>query len=260
MVGFDALLQYRLSCQELSSREKELVIKSSVNCHRSNSEHTLDNKKSKRQRLKPSQKYFFQGKQICKLSFCFAHATSVSTLKRLTKAFDHEGLTPRLHANSNRLPSNALSLDDNLRIKKFIEEYAVENGLPLPGRMPNCPDSTVLLLPSDKSVADIHSLYQESAEKAGFRQVSLQTFRTRWKELCPHINVTKPATDLCFVCQVFLTKLNTSGRMSEEDKEGAAKQYSDHLELARKQRLVYKTQVLDTKATCASQDIVIGVR
>ena len=71
---------------------------------------------------------------------------------------------------------------------------------------------------------------------------------------------TKPATDLCFVCQVFLTKLNTSGRMSEEDKEGAAKQYSDHLELARKQRLLYKTQVLDTKATCASQDIVIGVR
>ncbi|KAH3889932.1 hypothetical protein DPMN_013999 [Dreissena polymorpha] len=61
---------------------------------------------------------------------------------------------------------------------------------------------------------------------------------------------------------MFLAKLNTSGKVSEEDKEDSAKQYSDHLELARKQRLLYKTQVIDTiyKATCASQDIVIGVR
>ncbi|KAH3837241.1 hypothetical protein DPMN_110622 [Dreissena polymorpha] len=56
--------------------------------------------------------------------------------------------------------------------------------------------------------------------------------------------------------------------MSDGDKEDSAKQYSDHLEHARKQslcqRLLYKTQVIDTtsiyKATCASQDIVIGVR
>jgi len=82
---------------------------------------------------------------------------------------DTDGLTARVHGLSERKPPNSLSDTDIEAIKQFIVHYANGNALPLPGRLPNVKKSIVLLLPTDKSMADIHQIYLQSAAEMRYR-------------------------------------------------------------------------------------------
>jgi hypothetical protein len=46
----------------------------------------------------------------------------------------------------------------------FLNEYAVQFGVPLPGRLPNLGNVKVTLLPFDKANADIHEIYQKATK------------------------------------------------------------------------------------------------
>ena len=210
-------------------------------------------------RTRPSQKYFFHGQQICKKTFCFAFAISQSTLKRMSKSYDMYGLSVNEHGNCKTTPAHALSFDDTTRIKKFIEEYANKNALPLPGRLPNCPKQTVLLLPCDKNVTDIYDLYMKSAKEANYRVVSLKTFRNKWNSLCPHIAVATPATDLCVKCQKFMGKLKTNAHLSDEERHNVLSDYTCHVQKANRQRQLFKDPVLCSKAVCSTTDVIEGL-
>ncbi|XP_052769713.1 uncharacterized protein LOC128209636 [Mya arenaria] len=249
VVDFEKLLAYRQNCMDLSNDERELVIKSLLLAHRVTTGNILSNKKSQKTRVKPSQMYYFMGHKICKTTFIFAHATSYCSLQRMAKSLDSEGIKPRIHGNKHKAPANALSFTDQSRLKTFIENYATDNALPLPGRLPHCPNQTVLLLPSDVNISEIHEIYQESAVETGYRQVCLKTFRNIWNELCPHIALAKPTTDLCFKCQKFGVKLGKSGQLSDEDKNELVSEYEAHLSTAKKQREQYK------ELTAASKDV-----
>ena len=142
-------------------------------------------------------------------------------------------LLPRTHKNTNKMPANSLSYIQREQIKTFINENDTENALPLPGRLPNLPKKTVLLLPSDKKVADIHILYNESATQTGYRPICLKTFRTLWNDLCPHIQISKPSTDLCHECQRYSVLLSESGKLNEIQKQEILDQYGLHVCRAR---------------------------
>ena len=43
--------------------------------------------------------------------------------------------------------------------------------------------------------------YKTSCEVAGIRYAQLTTFRKYWQQLVPHIIITKPRSDLCWMCQ-----------------------------------------------------------
>jgi hypothetical protein len=45
----------------------------------------------------------------------------------------------------------------------------------------------VALLPSDKTKADIHQIYQETAKLLNYRVISLLEFKQLWLEQCPQI-------------------------------------------------------------------------
>ena len=93
-------------------------------------------------------------------------------LNNIAASLDKDGLKPRVHGNTGKIPKHALSVLDGKRVSQFLEEYTVQNGLPLPGRQPNYSthgNKVVLLLPSDKSKADIWELYNQAAVTQGFR-------------------------------------------------------------------------------------------
>jgi hypothetical protein len=92
-------------------------------------------------------------------------------------------------------------------VKHFLNEYAVKFGVPLPGRLPNHRTLKVTLLPTDKTKADIHQIYQEAAKSLNHRVISLSEFKQLWLEQCPQIILMKPATDLCSNCQGFTVSL-----------------------------------------------------
>lgn len=61
--------------------------------------------------------------------------------------------------------------------------------MPLPGRLPNYRDFTVMLLPSNTTKAMVHHLCQEAAEEERYASVSYSKFNQLWLELCPEISV-----------------------------------------------------------------------
>ena len=99
-------------------------------------------------------------------------------------------------------------MTDIQRVKHFLNEYAVKFGVPLPGRLPNHRNLKVTLFPSDKTKADIHQIYQETAKLLNYRVISLLEFKQLWLEQCPQIILMKPATDLCSTCQGFTVSLS----------------------------------------------------
>ena len=120
--------------------------------------------------------------------------------------------------------------------------YAKDNALPLPGRLPNVRQSHLLQLPSDKSIADIHQIYEQTANAMQFRSISLRTCQRTWHHFCPHITVSKPCTDLCQKCQGYCVQVSNSVQSNEEEKAAMLADYTCHVVESKKQRNYYRVQ------------------
>ena len=73
VIDFNSIIDHRDHCQELSHDELDLVIKAQRLAQRFNGQHTQAQKHKSKEREKAHQKYFFNGLQVCKHTFCFAH-------------------------------------------------------------------------------------------------------------------------------------------------------------------------------------------
>ncbi|XP_053391377.1 uncharacterized protein LOC128554153 [Mercenaria mercenaria] len=177
---------------------------------------------------------------MCRETFMFCHGISKNKLANIASSLDKNGLKPRTHGNTGKMPKHDLSMTDIEQIVSFLSSYANANGLPLPGRLPNYRQESVILLPSDQSKADIHALYNEAAQQNSFRVVSLSEFKKIWLQQCPHIVICKPATDLCAKCQKYAHEISNSGNLSEEDKEKLLENYRTYLSKAKCQRDYYR--------------------
>ncbi|XP_062612907.1 uncharacterized protein LOC134274662 isoform X2 [Saccostrea cucullata] len=170
----------------------------------------------------------------------------------IAKSLDTDGLTPRVHGRVGKAPSHSLTYTDRERIKVFLCQYARDNALPLPGRLPNFRDARVLLLPSDKTKEDIFKIYVKVAEELHHKTISLRSFQRVWVELCPHIVITKPCTDLCQRCQDFANQISKSGTLTEEEKSLLLDSYNNHVQLAKEQRDHYRMQCVNSKQKYSS--------
>ena len=56
------------------------------------------------------------------------------------------------HGNTKRLPHNALTYEDIIRIVKFLSNYAKEQAILLPGRVPGYKRDDFKLLPSKRYI------------------------------------------------------------------------------------------------------------
>ena len=174
-IDFCHLLEYRQQCQEMSSEELDLTVKVQLAAHRKSSTYwpqSMSKKQKIKERERVAQKYYFAGQQVCRDTFLFCHGIGKFKLNNIAASLDKDGLKPRVHGNTGKIPKHALSVLDVKRVSQFLEEYTVQNGLPLPGRQPNYSthgNKVVLLLPSDKSKADIWELYNQAAVTQGFR-------------------------------------------------------------------------------------------
>lgn len=203
IVDFDKVLEFREHCKELSRNDLDLTIKTELFLHRRSGELTTSKKHKIKERERPHQEFYFNGMRVCRQTFCFAHGIEKKKLLSIAKSLDIDGLQPRTHGNSGKQQKHALTFMDSEHIKTFLCQYARDNALPLPGRLPNYKNSQVLLLPSDKSCADIHELYEKLAVELSYRSVSLRTFQRVWNELCPHITITKPCRPLWYLSNVW---------------------------------------------------------
>uniref|UniRef100_X1ZI71 Uncharacterized protein n=2 Tax=Capitella teleta TaxID=283909 RepID=X1ZI71_CAPTE len=97
----------------------------------------------------------------------------------------------------------ALVLEDVKHLVSFIVNYADQNALVLPGRVPGFARDDIKILPSSTTKVLIWRLYFDCPVPEGSeaRKVKLSTFKQLWLQLLPFIVVARPMTDLCWTCQ-----------------------------------------------------------
>ena len=86
-----------------------------------------------------------------KKTFTFLHAIGKDRLRNVRESYLTNGLETRLHGNSKRLPHNHLGHDVITNVTKFLKNYAEENAILLPGRIPGHKRDDIKLLPSSRS-------------------------------------------------------------------------------------------------------------
>ena len=166
--------------------------------------------------------------------FRFLHTIGQKRLKNLAKSLKNNGLAPRIHGNTKRLPPNTLSTSSVDFVICFLLNYADQNGILLPGRIPGYTRSDIKLLPSSMSKRGVWRTYRES------HTVAYTTFCSLWRSLLPAIVIMKPISDLCFECQKNSTAIVRAANSHDVEKSAVLKKAEEHLRIVQMERSFYK--------------------
>ena len=162
-----------MQCIELSFTELDLVVLGALNSFMNLS------CGKKRHRMC----YFFRSVQVCKETFLFVYGIGKYRLQNLKAHLKRHGIAPRTHGNTARLPKNALAHETLNRAVTFVKNFASEQAVALPGRVPNFKNLKVQLLPSCESKASVWRHYVTASEEKNLKAVSYTKFVALWNTL-----------------------------------------------------------------------------
>lgn len=97
------------------------------------------------------------------LFLLFYYSISKDRLAGLLKWYKTEGLVPKEKQTGGRKNNiRSLQLDDIKGVVTFIQQYASQNALVLPGRVPGFKRDDVQLLPSAHTATKVYQCYTDS--------------------------------------------------------------------------------------------------
>ena len=161
---------------------------------------------------------FSLGFPICKDFFLNLYGIGKKRLENLQRHYKKNGILPRVHGNKERLHIRVCSLETVQTVVSFLDNYAEEHAVALPGRVPGFKCTDVRLLPSSNTKASIHRVYKCAAASAGVTAISYPKFVEVWNKLRPQVRITKPMTDLCHKCQKNNTSIYRSANLPDDEK------------------------------------------
>ena len=180
--------------------------------------------------------YYHQGQEVCSSMFFFLHSIGAKRRRNLISHFIENGIAPRIHGNTGRLPNHTLPLKSTEYVVQFLLNYSEENALLLPGRVPGYSRSDLKLLPSSVSKRGIWRIYHSAASlEDNIHAVAYSIFCRAWRNLLPSIISMKPMSDLCWQCQQNSTAIMRSSNLPETEKSVAllnAEEYLDYCKLS----------------------------
>ena len=202
--------------------------------------------KSQKDRQKQKLDYKFRGYSVCMKGFLFLHGIGRKRLRLLRHRVATSGIQPVLHGNTGRVPyTKVQTFSDVKRVVTFIQNYAENNALILPGRVAGHRNSSLQLLPSWETKKQIHDLYKSSCPN-DCKLVGYHSFIRIWKAALPNIVIQLPRTDLCLTCQQDTVKISQLANMDEVTRTERIQKSLDHLNLVKQERQVY----VDTIEKC----------
>ena len=214
---------FRCHCSELTRAELDLALLGQLRAFMNTSErtaHTTDHRHTPSTRQQSYLQFWHNGRRVCRNTFKFLHTISAKRLRNLRASLFSNGLIPRCHGNTRRLPANTISFVDTQRVINFLTTYAEANAILLPGRIPGYKRTDVQLLPSCTTRRRVWLQYCASLQSSSeqHHQVAYSTFCSMWRRIVPHIIVTKPMSDLCWICQSNSIDIMRAANHPEEDK------------------------------------------
>lgn len=260
----DVILSSRLDCIELNSRCNEgvnhhhLVLKGALNALLRTSENTLHSKNRNLQRKEYTVKYFFRGVSVCKIFFQYVYATGLKRLKNVKKNFLDSGVAPKVHGSRKR-PYNCINLQTRSDAITFIRQFANENGLVLPGRLPGHQfKSDLIILPCSMSKAYVYNKYLETIALLDKTPISRSSWYDLWEDFCPYVVIQKPKTDLCATCQKNVTTLGRMGGLDEKEKIQLVEKSRQHLDLVQNERKYYNNVIKVATDSITDSTLILG--
>lgn len=139
-------VEFRAQASLLTHEQLDLVILGSImaTIRKDDISHGR-HKPAKRQ--KTMMAYMHHGHHLCARTYNFLHGLGSHRVKHVRANYLEYGLATRTHGNSNKLPSNTLSHRNICHLVKFIQNYAEQNAILLPGRIPGYKRDDLKLLP-----------------------------------------------------------------------------------------------------------------
>ena len=120
--------------------------------------------------------------------------------------------------------------------------YAEQNGILLPGRIPRYSRSDIKLLPSSMSKRTVWRVYTTATQEDNvIRAVAYSTFCRLWRSLLPSVIIMKPMTDLCWQCQKNSSAILRSANLTESEKSDTLRVTEEHLRVVQDECSLYRS-------------------
>ena len=190
----------RDECRQLTRDQLDVMIMGQLRALCQIDPLTQKTKTKNTDRSRTATLFRFGGHRICHKVFLFLHAMSHQRFKSIKKTWRENGLCPRVR--SKVVPHNTTKLSDIQNVVRFILQYAEDNAILLPGRIPGYKRDDLQLLPSSTTKRQVWETYHQSSLAApDVKGVCYSLFCDLWNQLTPQVAVTRPMSDLCWVCQ-----------------------------------------------------------
>lgn len=221
--SIDHYLEIRSQCKELTRAELDMALLGQLSAFCFSGEQTVratSQRHPSEARQHTYTMFWHKGVKVCRKTFLFLHTCSEKRFKNIKSSLLENGLSPRVHGNTKRLPANTTSFADIQHVVKYIINYAETHAILLPGRIPGYKRSDLQLLPSSTTKHNVWLLFCDSLESLSttHHRVAYSTFCIMWRKFLPHVMVTKPMSDLCWVCQKNSVAIMRAANQPEEQK------------------------------------------
>ncbi|UXI18600.1 hypothetical protein NH340_JMT04543 [Sarcoptes scabiei] len=183
-------------------------------------------------RRKSHTKFKFRGEDVCRGFFLYVYGSGEKRFKNVLKHFQHNAMESIKH---NSIYTNRLN---RLKIEKrrndglvFIQNYAKQNGLQLPGKFFAKKNQTkdLYLLPKQSNLTrrHIYDQYAMACDAIKSEPISYALWQELWNVHFPNIQTLDFQLNCCFQCRQFPRLLNELE--SESRKIIATQNHLDHL-------------------------------
>lgn len=193
--------------------------------------------------------YSVLGRVVCKNVFMEVYGVTNFVIKKLQAiAESHSAVVPK-HASAESTKewiSVPPDIVDN--VVKFLRNYASVYGLPQPAALRGRPNAPPIFLPASVRKNKIFEEFTKSLLESGDgRTISYSSFHRIWKHHTPEIQVMKPRTDVCAVCDRLRERLRRC--RTEEQISESTEQLRDHVSLAQAERDYYNHCIEHSRST-----------
>ncbi|XP_067939703.1 uncharacterized protein [Watersipora subatra] len=233
--------------QSLAKESRDLIILGKISAIIDMSETTGKKHKHKEmQRERDRCNFAHEGQKICRETFLFLNGIGKNTFQTLKRHYRTEGAVPRSFNYQGR-NKRAVTSDDSKSIADFLDHITSIHSLDLPGRVSGFRREELKILPSSFTVESIYELYKQKCQQAMLNFKCKSTFRAIWKELRPYLIITKPSTDLCWLCQKNNMAYLRSANQPLHKRAAEIDQQRIHLEHARQAREYLNECILSSR-------------
>ena len=152
LFSVDHYFEHRSQASLLTRQELDLVLLGSIMTTVLDRDSIVDGRHKPAKRSKVSSCHMHNGYKVCKSTYAFLFGVGTKhKLENIKKHYLEHGMDIRVHKNTRRLPPKTLSFADITSLVKFIENYAEQHAILLPGRIPGYKKDDIKLLPCSTS-------------------------------------------------------------------------------------------------------------